>query len=121
MMPGNFKTYFCSACPRDLHLALIAPCKERILDFYAVDSGFLVCRIWIPDSNRQWDSGFLELYSGFQSPDSGFLSKTLLDSELHKQKFPVFRNPIHGAKSRVGKFPLLKALRSCYCACSAGN
>ena len=58
------------------------------MDFYAVDSGFLVCGTWIPDSNRQWDSGFLELYSGFQSPDSGFLSKNLLDSELHKQKFP---------------------------------
>ena len=23
---------------------------------------------WILDSNRQWDSGFLELYSGFQRP-----------------------------------------------------
>ena len=25
---------------------------------------------WIPDSNRQWDSGFLELNYGFQNPGS---------------------------------------------------
>jgi len=33
-------------------------------------TGFLihVSGIWIPDSNRKWDSGLLELYSGFQTP-----------------------------------------------------
>ena len=48
-------------------------------------------RYWISDSLSKklgslipilrWHSGFLELYSGFQSP--GF----------HKQKFPGFQNP----------------------------
>ena len=37
---------------------------------------------WIQDSNCYWDSGFLELYSGFQSP--GF--------HIPQQKFPTFRN-----------------------------
>ena len=37
---------------------------------------------WIQDSNCYWDSGFLELYSGFQSP--GF--------RIPQQKFPTFRN-----------------------------
>ena len=45
-----------------------------------------------PDSNCQWDSRFLQLYSGFQTP--GF----------HWQKFPGFRNPdsltcINGSKT----------------------
>ena len=42
-----------------------------------------VSRTWILDSNRQCDSGFLELYSGFQ----------FLDFGLHKQNFPGFRSP----------------------------
>ena len=60
-----------------------------------LDSGFhagiLDSRYWISDSLSKelgsripilrWDSGFLELYSGFQS--SGF----------HKQQFPGFQNP----------------------------
>ena len=35
-----------------------------------LDSGFqiFVSGTWIEDSNRQWDSRFLELYSGFQKP-----------------------------------------------------
>ena len=37
---------------------------------------------WIQDSNCYWDSGFLELYSGFQSP--GF--------RIPQQKFPTFGN-----------------------------
>ena len=37
---------------------------------------------WIQDSNCYWDSGFLELYSGFQSP--GF--------RIPQQKFPTFWN-----------------------------
>ena len=32
-----------------------------------LDSGFFVSGTWILDCNRQWDSGFVELYSGFQS------------------------------------------------------
>ena len=36
--------------------------------FHAPDSGFFVSEIWIPDSNRKRDSGFLKLSSRFQSP-----------------------------------------------------
>ena len=38
---------------------------------------------WIPDSNRWWDSGLLELFSGFKSP--GF--------RILQAKFPGFQNP----------------------------
>ena len=45
---------------------------------------------WIPDANRQWNSGFL------RAQDSGSHSKNLLDSRFtvrfHKQKFPAFQN-----------------------------
>ena len=37
---------------------------------HAVDFGFHVSATWIPDSNSEWDSGFLELYSIFYR--SGF-------------------------------------------------
>ena len=60
-----------------------------------MDYRFFVSETWIPDSNCYWDSGFLELFSGFQSP--GFLilqaklswiqdsrSKNFLDSGFHK-------------------------------------
>ena len=68
--------------------------SKTVLDcgFHRVDSGFqvlksgtpvFVSRTWILDSNRQCDSGFLELYSGFQ----------FLDFGLHKQNFPGFRSP----------------------------
>ena len=40
-------------------------------EFRVLDSTFLVTGTWILDFNRRWDSRFLELYSGFQSP--GFL------------------------------------------------
>ena len=46
-------------------------CKWPILG--TEDSRILFGGTWIPDSSHQWDSGFLELYSGF-----------------HKQKFPRF-------------------------------
>ena len=53
---------------------------------------------WILDSNRQRDSGFLKLYSGFQRP--GF--------QIPRQKFAKFRIPqakvfritLHGARNR---------------------
>ena len=38
---------------------------------------------WILDSNLKWDSGFLKLYSGFQSP--GF--------QIPQAKSPEFQNP----------------------------
>ena len=43
-----------------------------------------VSEIWILDSNRKWDSGFLELYSRFQNP---FLSYSVFDG-LHYLKKP---------------------------------
>ena len=46
--------------------------SKTVLDslFHAWDSGLhlLDCGIWIPDSNRQWDSLFLELNPGFPKP-----------------------------------------------------
>ena len=48
--------------------------SKTVLDsgFHAVDSGFQVPMLrvfvsgtWIPHSNLKWDSGSLELYSGF--------------------------------------------------------
>ena len=58
----------------------IAPCKgiQDTLGFWiprnrsripVLDCGFFVCGIWISDSNRWWDTGFLELYYGFQRPE----------------------------------------------------
>ena len=50
---------------------------ETVLDcgIHTVDSGFQILDSgpsasgpWSPDCNRCWDSGFLELYSRFQSP-----------------------------------------------------
>ena len=42
-------------------------------------------------SNAQTDSAFLELYSRFQSSDSRFHKKKLLDPRFHEQKFPGSR------------------------------
>ena len=59
----------------------------------SVEIGF-----WIPHSNRLWDSGFLELYSGFHKQN--FLGQyTQKFPGFHRQKFPRFRNPdsLHGA------------------------
>ena len=47
--------------------------------FQVLDSGSFVSGTWILDFNRQWDSGFLELYSWFQSP--GF--------QIPQQKFRI--------------------------------
>ena len=50
-------------------------CQSEVVVFrcsdsesHAVDFGFHVSATWILDSNREWDSEFLELYSGLQSP-----------------------------------------------------
>ena len=37
-------------------------------EFPVLDSWFFVSESWILDFNLYWSSGFLELYSGFQSP-----------------------------------------------------
>ena len=59
---------------------------------------------WTLDSNRLWDSGFLELYSGFQKPripDS--LSKNFSDSGI--------RTPLPWAICRVAFAPAQKLYR----------
>ena len=59
----------------------------------SVEIGF-----WIPDSNRLWDSGFLELYSGFHKQNFLGVHKQKFPG-FQRQKFPRFRNPdsLHGA------------------------
>ena len=75
----------------------IAPCKgiQDSLGFWILtmdsgleelDFGFFVCGTCILDSNGQWDSGFLQLCSGFRSP--GFWITQFLnlpDSGFHTQ------------------------------------
>ena len=46
----------------------------------------LVFGTWIPDSICYWDSGFLELHSGFQSP--GFQISKAKISLIPESKFP---------------------------------
>ena len=55
------------------------------------ESKFFVSGTWLPDSNRWWDTGFLELH----------LDSKAQDSRFQKQKFPEFRVKIpliHGGR-----------------------
>lgn len=75
--------------------------------FQALDSGFFDSETWIPDLNHKWDSGFLELYSGFQSP--GFRiprAKTSPIPDSTVEDFPDSKDraPLHGAKMYHHKF-----------------
>ena len=65
------------------------PRQSCLAGFLAVDSGlqvldseFFVSGTWNPDSNVQWDTGLLELYSEFQS----------LGFWIVQQKFSGFQN-----------------------------
>ena len=61
------------------------------------ESEFFVNGTWPPDSNRWWDSGFLELH----------LDSKARDSRFHESKFPEFRVKIpliYGAIITVNKF-----------------
>ena len=71
--------------------------SKTILDsgFHVVDSGFRIpitgfqiffSWTWIQDSNRLWDSGFLELFSGFQGP--GFRIPRAKISQIPESGFP---------------------------------
>ena len=50
--------------------------------FQALDSWIFDSETWIPDLNHKWDSGFLELYSKFQSPGIWILQFKLSDSRF---------------------------------------
>ena len=78
--------------------------------FHSVDSGFQVLDLRFclrgscsPDSSRLRDSGFLELYSGFQNP--GFPISQIKSPGLRipQQKFPGsgIQIPVCGATSRL--------------------
>ena len=74
--------------------------SKAVLDsvlFYTVNSGFQVLDsmvfdggTWIPDSKGQWDSGFLELYSGFHNPRFRI-------PEAKISRIAEYRIPLHGA------------------------
>ena len=53
------------------------PCKviQDSLSFHVLSTGFHQRGTWIPDANRLWNSGFLELNSGFQSKGSQIVEK----------------------------------------------
>ena len=68
--------------------------SKTVLDsgFHAADSGtfFSGLLAWFLDSNR------LTCISGFKAQNLGFRNKNCPNSGFHKQKFPGFRNPLHG-------------------------
>ena len=64
-----------------------------------------VSGIWILNSNRQWHSGFLELYSGFQSP--GFWIPQAKISWIRESGIPYM-----GRKSRCNEIGQLYFLFS---------
>ena len=45
---------------------------------------------WIPDSNCYWDSGFLQLFSGFQGPGFRILQAEFSVSGFNAQKLSGF-------------------------------
>ena len=56
------------------------------VDYWILDSGFFVSETWTQDSNRYWDSGFLELFSGFQSPGFRFPALKFLGFQILQAK-----------------------------------
>ena len=77
-----FFTKFRHSCI--LHLVHLHGIQDS-LRFHTWNPAF-VCGIQILDSNRQWDSRFLELYSGFQSP--GFQIPQTKIYWISKSRFP---------------------------------
>ena len=88
--------YACSKChvtlltlTLSMQLSLHVRESKTVLDsgFHTVDSRYWitvsVSGTWNLDSNCSWDLGFIELYSGFQSPGLRIL----------KHNFAEFRNP----------------------------
>ena len=84
--------------------------SNTVLDsgIHTVDSKFLVLEFhirivsgtWIADSNGYWDSGFLELFSGFQSPGFRFPQAKLSwipDYTSKDLPDPGIRSPLHEA------------------------
>ena len=93
--------------------------------FQVLDSKFFYSGTWILDSNRYWDSGFLKMYSGVQSPIfrtqkkkkkkkknipdpqakisriPNSTSKNFSDSRFHKQELLGFPIP----QTRISRIP----------------
>ena len=96
-------------------LSVFAPGKgiQDTLGFWIPRRGFRIpitgfqiffSGTWIPDSNCQWYSGFLLLYSGFQGP--GFRIPQTKISKIPDSKCKNFpdsgiRIPLHGATVKV--------------------
>ena len=82
-----FSVFFSLYCP------IYVKESKTVLEsgFDAVDSGFQVLDASLcPDSNRWWDSGFLELYSRFQQQNVlGFLFMGRLAIVFHSALFTV--------------------------------
>ena len=61
--------------------------------FHILNIGYLVIEAWIPDFNRQRDSKFLELNSGFPSPGVSIPQEQILGwFWIPQTKFPGLRN-----------------------------
>ena len=71
--------------------------------FQVLDSKFFYSGTWILDSNRYWDSGFLKMYSGVQSPIFRTQKKKKKKKifRTRKQKFLGFRIP----RARISRIP----------------
>ena len=109
---GKRKPYTCrgeSPNPALLYYTHVRESKTVSLGFWitrhgfpALDSGFFDSETWIPDLNHKWDSGFLELYSRFQSPGFRIPQFKLSDSRFHEQKTSrIALITVHGANYTI--------------------
>ena len=57
--------------PCEWNFSLFSP-GVQFAPSHNLNSQNRLVQLWIPESNCLWDSGFLELSSGFQSPDFKF-------------------------------------------------
>ena len=83
-------------------LLSFAPCKriQDSLGFLIPRCGFQIFQVFVSgtlnlDPNRYWDSGFLELYSGFQSPRPSIPKEKIL-FQIPESGYPYMglSNPI---------------------------
>ena len=76
-----------------------------------MDSGFQIFLSgpWIPDSNCYWDSGFLQLFSGFQGPGFRILQAKISVSGFNVQKLSGF--PYMGRNNHFRELQILRRVR----------